>query len=79
MGRIVAEFELDTKKGLKSKKVVTPFDDRAAAADKISDLLEKTANSSSPMMKIRDSKTGDFSFIHTMKIGSVAVYETENV
>jgi len=70
---VLIEFHMDTSTGNEIKTINSPFDDRAKAADKIKSLLEKASNSSSPMMRVRDSNTGDYVFVHTMKLANVVI------
>lgn len=77
MSRIVVQFDLDVKKGTKTLKVESPFDSKAKASDKIKSMLESTASSSSAMMRISDSSTGDFIFVNTMKLSDVRIMEEE--
>jgi len=77
MTNVEVEFELDTKSGGKSLVIQTAFEDRPSAASKINSLFDEVAKSSSPMLKIRDSVTGDYKFVHTMKVAGVHIREKE--
>lgn len=77
MTEVFVEFKMDTKTGIEKINVKSPFEDKPSAADKINSMLEKTAKSSSAMMRIQDVETGDFHFIHTMKLMDVFIYEAE--
>jgi len=70
---IIVQFHMDTSTDNEVTKIHSPFDDRGKAADKISDLLLDTANSSSAMMQVRDAETGDMIFVNTMKLAKVVV------
>lgn len=72
---VIIEFHVDAKDGINTNTVESPYDNREAAASKVQDLLKETAQSDSPMLRIRDAATGDYVFVHTMKLASVVVRE----
>jgi len=71
---IMAEFNLDTKNGMVTEQICMPYGDLGAARDKMKSLLEKA----DPMIVMRDAETGEFVFIHTMKLASVKVYKASS-
>jgi len=74
---VLIDFHLDTRTSNETITVESPFDDRAKAADKVKSLLLDTANSSSAIMKMRDSGSGDYIMVNTMKLASVEVRNDE--
>jgi len=74
---VYVEFHLDTRTSKETLEIVSPFDNRGKAADKIKSSLEETSKSSSAMMQVRDSESGDYVMINTMKLASVKVVERE--
>jgi len=74
---VFIEFHLDRRTENQTIRVQSPFADKGKAADKVSNLLEKTANSSSAMMQIRDVSSGDYIGVNTMKLGHYRVFESD--
>jgi len=69
--RVFTTFVLDTKNGLERVKIMTSFEDRGAARDKLENQINKTMNGDSSMMAVRDNRTGDFRFVNLMKLASI--------
>lgn len=68
-------FQLDTSTGLKTVKVVSPFQDRGKTRDQISQRLDETAKSPKSVMPIRDVESGDYVFVNTMKLANIVIEE----
>lgn len=71
------DFELDTKDGMKTKSIKSPFADLNQTRDNIESRLDDMAGKSSALMPVRDAETGQYVFVHTMKIGAIRVYEED--
>ena len=72
---VYIDFEMDTKDGLKTTSLQSPFQDLGQTRDNLEERIDRVSSSSKSLMPVRDAETGDYAFINVMKLANIHVYE----